>query len=319
MRPRWIWLAALVACWGNRPPAAPVQPASAPGKPHIAACIHPPDETAAISHATGNLRRVQYCLGTSVDQCFSLDLLNGQLEHLAAPPPAPASAADTARVETTNPELKICTSGTCKALTPQVWPGAAPLHAATNGAYAVVLLGEAEAGRGYADVWDVTKAKKVTTIRYAHGDFRCGDVAMLGDVIYIGASTCTSPSARAALYTIKGRKIANVGPKDFGTFGSAFVQVEGTTWAFLEENGTRIAVQDIAKGKVLRTFDIGQLWSGQPPGPKNDVIGNPGESAIVALAAGKLGVIAGTPANGSVAVLDVNSGDIQIVRAPLCN
>jgi hypothetical protein len=312
---RSIWLAALVACWGTPPPAAPGQ--SAPSK-LAPACVRPPDETAAISHASGNMRRVQYCLGTLVDQCFSLDLVSGQLEHLTAPPPAPASPADTARVETTNPELKVCTSGTCKALTPQVWPGAAPLHAATNGAYAVVLLGEAESGKGYADVWDVVKAKKVTTIRYPHGDYRCGDVAMLGDIIYIGASMCKSPSARAALYTVNGRKIANVGPKDFGTFGSAFVQVEGTTWAFLEENGTRIAVQDVAKGKVLRTFDVGQLWSGQPPGPKNDVIGNPGESAIVALAPAKLAVIAGTPANGSVAVLDVNSGDIQVVRAPLC-
>lgn len=313
---RWIWLAALGACFGAPPPAAPVHRPAAPALPPAPACIRPPDETAPISHASGNLTHVQYCLGTFVDQCFSLDLMNGRLTHLDEPPPAPPSAADAPRVETTDPELKICTSSACKALTPQVWPGATQPRTATNGMYAVVLLGDAEAGKGYADVWDVAKAKKLSTIRYARGDFRCGDVAMLEDVIYIGASTCSSPSARAALYTIKGRKIANVGPKDFGTYGSAFVQVEGSTWAFLDENGTRVAVQDIAKGKVLRTYDLAELWRASE---KGEALGNPGESAIVALAPGKLGVIAGTPANGSVAVLDVNSGDVQVVHAPLCH
>jgi hypothetical protein len=313
MCPRGVVLAVVVAC-GPKPPAAP-PPKLEPPKPPPPSCIHPPDETAAITHASGNMKAVQYCLGTFVDQCFSLDLLSGKLEHLAAPPKASAATAG-AHVESTNPELKVCSIGACKTLTPQVWPGAATLHAATNGAFAVVLLGEAEAGKGYADVWDVAKAKKVTTIRYPHGDFKCGDVGMLGDTIYLGASTCTSPSARAALYTIKGKKIANVGPKDFGTFGSAYAQVEGNTWAFLEENGTRVAVQDVVKGKVLRTYDLAELWRTEKAA--KDALGNPGESALITLAPGKLGVIAGTPANGSVAVLDVNSGDVQIVRAPLC-
>jgi hypothetical protein len=88
---------------------------------------------------------------------------------------------------------------------------------------------------------------------------------------------------------------------------------------------------------VIKTIDVGDLWrkpgeeapappppaKGAKPDPKAapakpEALGNPGESALIQLAPEKLGVIAGSPMNGSVAVVDVNSGDVQIVRAPLC-
>ena len=303
------------------PPPAVNPPPPAP--PPAPACIKPPEETAPITHASGDETHVQYCVGTVEGQCFALELATGKLVRLDAAPAAPAPASAAPRVETTNPELKICNADQCKTLTPQVWPGAAPLRVATNGSFAVVLLGDPASGKGYADVWDVAKTKRVTTIRYTHGDFRCGDVAMLGDTIYLGANACTSPSGRAALYTTTGRKIANVGRGEFGTYGNAHVQVDGATWAFLEENGNRIALQDVVKGKVLKTIEVVDLWRapaapGTPPA-KSDALGNPGESALVRLAADKLAVIAGTPANGSVGIVDINSGEVKVVRAPLCH
>ncbi|MGE5182082.1 MAG: hypothetical protein ACM31C_08470 [Acidobacteriota bacterium] len=316
MRACWLVALGVAGCFGGKTPAPTLVKATEPPKPPPPACVRPPDVTAPISHASGTLRAVSYCVGSGNDQCFALDLVSGQLTHLEGPPPG-ISPQDGVHVETTSPALKVCTGSTCKALTPQVWPGAAPLHAATNGTYAVVLLGDAQHGRGYAEVWDVAKAKRLTTIRYAHGDYKCGDVAMLGDTIFIAASTCSSPSARAALYAVNGRKIANVGPRDFGTYGSAFVQVEGTTWAFLGENGAHVALQDVAKGKVLKTIDLGDLWRRDKDG-KDDAFGNPGESVVISLAPAKLGVIAGTPQNGSVAIVDVNSGEVQVVHAPLC-
>jgi hypothetical protein len=169
-----------------------------------------------------------------------------------------------------------------------------------------------EGGKGYVDVYDVAKPKKLATFKYAHGEYKCGDIAMLGGVIYVGANMCANPSGRASLYTTKGKKIANVGGKgDFGTYGSAYTQLSDTTWAFLEENGNMIAVQDIAKGKVVKTVDVTQLFD-------NVKMGNPGESAIVRYGAGKLAVIGGTPANGSVAIVDPTSGEVKVVKAPLC-
>jgi hypothetical protein len=315
---RWFAvLLALAACGGHPPPAPPpiVIAKPPPPPPPKPACITPPDELASITHASGGTASVQYCIGTAVDQCFALELGTGALTRLAtAPAPQPPSLEEQAHVETTNPELKICAGEACKTLTPQIWPGAAPLHAATNGFIAVVLLGDAEAGRGYADVYDVAKMKKLATFRYARGDYKCGEVAMLGDSIYVGASTCQAPSGRAALYSAKGRKIANVGGKDFGSYGNSFTQIDATTWAFLEENGDKIAVQDVVRGKVTKTIAVDALFK-----DAGAAMGNPGESAIVRLGAGKLGVIAGTPANGSVAIVDVATGDVRVVRAPLCH
>ena len=74
----------------------------------------------------------------------------------------------------------------------------------------------------------------------------------------------------------------------------------------------KIAIQDVASGKVKKTIDVKALFGGSP-------MGNPGESAIVRLGAGKLGVIAGSPAHGSVAGVDMASGEAHVVRAPLCH
>ncbi len=280
-----------------------------------AACITPPDIAATITRAAADgLTRVHYCIGDT-PQCYSFDLGSGQLDRMRDPP-KPAPPASAARVETRNPLIEVCAADTCKTLTGKVIPNAAQLHAATNpaGTVFVVLLGDAAAGQGYAEIWDVVKAKKTSTFRYARGDFKCGDVAMLEDTIYLSASQCATPAARGALYSLKGQKIANVGNKDFGVYGNARVQIDTTMWAFLEESADRIAIQDVVKGKVVKTIDIAALW-----GDHKDAMGNPGESALVRFADGKLAVIAGSPANGSVAVVDVASSEVKVVRAPLCH
>src|SRR5690348_17750565 len=130
---RFVAVLALAACGGAPTPApAPVIVQAPPAPPAPPPCITPPEELAAITHASGGADRVSYCIGTAVDQCFALDLTDGKLTKLNAPPqPQPPSLTDAARVETTNPELKVCNDAGCKTLTPQIWPGAAPLHAAT--------------------------------------------------------------------------------------------------------------------------------------------------------------------------------------------
>jgi hypothetical protein len=327
---RALWTATLVVLaevggCGRTPSSPPVKPIaiSAPtdrGKAAAskAACIKPPEESGSILHAGGDDSYVNYCVGTAVDQCFSIELATGTLTSLLEQPKAqlPALVA-AARIETTNPELKVCTDATgCKTLTPQVWPGAAPLRAATNGTIAAVMLGDAEKGKGYIDIYDVLKTKKLATVKYGRGEFKCGDLAMLGDTLYVNATECQGTSGRAALYSAKGKKIANVGGRaDFGTFGKAYTQVDGTMWAFLEESGNRLALQDVVKGKVVKLIDLTPLFS-EAGGAK---MGNPGESAIVRLGNGKVAVIAGTPANGSVAIVDLTSGAVKVVRAAMCN
>ncbi|MCX5745976.1 MAG: hypothetical protein NT062_26150 [Proteobacteria bacterium] len=271
-------------------------------------CITPPDEAAAITRASSDdLRRVQYCVGRSA-QCVTLDLVSGALTRLAPPPIA---APTNAHVEFTHGTLEICTpAGTCQGL-PSKLP--LPLHAATTalGKFVVLL-----AANGHAEVWQVGPgaSKRISTFRAARGDLTCGDVAMLGDTIYVSTTDCKMPAARGALYSLLGTKIADVGGKDFGGFGDRHVAISATTWAFLDENGNRIAIQDVVTGKVARTVSIAGLF-----GDAKDAFGNPGESALVRLDDGRLAVIAGAPASGSVAVVDHAIGDVKITRAPLCS
>ena len=318
---RWTLATAVAvaaACGGSAPP--PPAPVAAPTPPPPPAppppCIEPlEEETVAITHATVDGTRVQYCIGGNADQCFALDTASGAFAKLPEPPRQAALA--NAHVETTTPELKVCQNDTCKTLTPKVLPTVAQMRAATNstGSVAVVLLGDAQAGKGYAEVWDVPTAKRRARFRYGRGIFKCGDVAVIDDTIYLTTSMCGAPAARGTLYSLEGRRIASVGGADYGVYGNAYAQVDTKQWAFLEENGGRLVVQDLARGKILKRIDTSTLFKERGGGA---IMGNPGESALVRLGPNKLAVIAGAPATGQVAVVDVESGDVQIVPAPIC-
>jgi hypothetical protein len=307
----------VVGCGSKAPPPVAKAPPPPPPKPIpvAPACIQALDDApVAITNAIADGDRVKYCIGGNTDQCFGLDTATGTFEKLAEPPKPGADSS--ARVETTNPDLKICQAEQCKTLTAKVIPAAAQIRAATNasGSVAVFLLGDAQRGKGYAEVWNVTAQKKLATFKYARGDFRCGDVAILDDTIYLSTATCSAPAARAALYSLKGKKIANVGSSDFGVYGDSHAEVDTKQWAFLEENGAQIVVQDLVKGKVLKKIDTSALFRDT----SGASMGNPGESALVRIGAGKLAVIAGAPATGHVALVDVATGEVKVIKATIC-
>ncbi len=311
---RWWALIVLAAC-GGKPAPEPTIPSKTtrtknPEPPPKPVCITPSEDAVSIGHTSSDGDQVQYCLGDK--DCFAVDVGTGTYHRLIEPP---KQTAPRARVEAVNPKLDVCTGTTCTSLATKVMPGAAGMRAATNtdGTFAVVLLGDAPKGGGYAEVWDVAKAKRSAMFRYARGDYRCGEVAMLENTIYLSAAQCGQPAARAGLYALNGRRIANVGGKDFGSFGSAYVHIDGATWAFLEENANQIVLQNVVKGKVWKTIDTSSLFDAS--GAK---MGTPGESALVRLSDGRLVVIAGSPATGSVAAVDVGTGEVKVVQAPVC-
>lgn len=318
MRPLALGALFAAAACGSAPPPPPpivkIEPPKPPPPPPPA-CIQPLDETTvAITHGHVDGPRVQYCIGGNADQCFALDTTTGAFEKLAAPPKHEELA--NAHVETTNPDLKVCQVDQCKTLTAKVLPAIAQIRAATNstGSVAVFLLGNAQAGKGYAEVWDVTRLKKISTFRYGRGEFKCGDVAIIDDTIFLSMSACNAPAARAALYSLKGKKIANVGGVDYGVYGNAYAAVDTKQWAFLEENGAEIVVQDLVRGKILKKIDTSVLFK-QNGGAS---MGNPGESALLRIGPGKLAVIGGAPATGQVALVDVATGEVKVIKATVC-
>lgn len=307
----------LGACGGGTPRPAPVaaKPVAAPVVVQRGpACISPPEEAARITRARTAGNSIEFCVGESDDQCFGVELAGGTFTRLEQPPSV--EKRDGARIETTKPEVKVCTGEACTALTQSVYAGTSSLRGAANddGTLAVFLLGDAAAGKGYAEVWDVPKTRRIAKFRYARGEFRCGDVQLLGNTIYVNATTCSEPAARAGLYNSFGKRLAHVGGRDFGTYGDVHVHLEGAKWAFLEESGSQIAIQDVVKGTVLKLVDLKVLWK-----DRGAAMGNPGESALLRLETGKLVVIAGAPATGSLATIDTATGEIEIIPAPACN
>jgi hypothetical protein len=47
-------------------------------------------------------------------------------------------------------------------------------------------------------------------------------------------------------------------------------------------------------------------------------MGNPGESALLRIGPGKLAVIGGAPATGQVALVDVATGEVKVIKASVC-
>ena len=223
--------------------------------------------------------------------CFQVGLADGTYASLGEAPVAQRAALDLAKasLQTTPTEIKVCVEvaagdATCTTLKPKVGRGASePIRAVANaaGTTVVVLLGDATSGKGVAEIWDVAKKKKTASIKYAKGDYKCGDAAILGDTIYVSASVCAGPDARGTLYTLKGKKLADVGGKDFGTFGTSAVQVDETRWAFLEEGAGTVAIQHVDTGALAKTIDLVALWAGDDASDGTRANGNPGESALV--------------------------------------
>lgn len=366
----FIASALIAACGGKAkaPAPAPIVHVAKKPPPPPPACVKAGEQQSAIGSAGVDDHGAHFCVsdGTDVNQCFSMALPGGKLDKAPSPgaAQAPALADAAARVETTATEVKVCAlaDNTCKTIKPGVAKTATnPIEAAVNaaGTIVVALVGDGAKGKGAAEVWDVAKGKKLATIKYAKGDFKCGHARVLGDTVFVSADVCEGPAAQGALYTTKGKKLADAGGKAFGTYGTEPVQVKGDTWALLEENGGAIALQDVKTGKVVKTIDVGTVWAQEvadagaasPPtageGEQNakkpaestveidgkvakpstvvdkggagaPAMGNPGESALVRGADGKLLVITGGPSPGNVAIVDVDSGEAQIVHTRAC-
>lgn len=287
------------------PPTAPQPPA-----PYVPVCIPPPDRPSPITAATARGTRVEFCVGTG--NCFAVDVEVGRLERASG-----LGEPDlTARARVAFASVDVCRGESCTSLTDTVLPAAKYTRAATDpeGRYLAMLLGDAPRGRGYAEIWQLGELRRVALFRYGSGVFRCGEVAMLDDkAVYVNAAQCGQPTAHAALYRLNGTKVADVGGRDFGTYGGRLTRVDNNVWAFLEENGKQLVVQNVVRGNVVRrieTTPVFKFGGGE--------MGNPGESAVVRLADGRLVVVAGAPAWGTLGVVDGPTGALTIMPAPMC-
>jgi hypothetical protein len=297
-------------------------PRPAPPPPPPPVCVRAGAEMSLIGMVEADDAWIRFCVsdGAESTACYSVDVNRQKYAELDEAPrgQSPMLDPDPARVETTNKEVKVCIGDDCRAFKPKVPKSDNPIDAVTNaeGTHAAVLVGNQEKGKGTAELWDVGKGKKLATVKYAKGSYRCGEARMLGSTLYVSTSVCAGPQARATLYNLKGKKIADVGSKEFGSYGTVPVQVTDTVWAFLDENAAVIALQDVTTGKVEGAIDIGTLWASGDD-PDAPALGNPGESALVRGGDGKLVVVSGGPKPGSVGIVNVESRALESTIASL--
>ena len=289
----------LAACPPREPVVSHPDPSMVAPKPIVLPCI--PAGTTKLTDVVADGQRVRYCAGT---ECFSIAPDVADISGFAkADKPAPATNA--AYVETTQPRIEVCNSVDCTSLTEKIMPIANDIRAATttDGAFVAFLFGGATP-KGYVELWDVQGPKKLSTIKLPRGE-ACESVAFLDKTLLL---KCGS---QATLWALQGKKLADAGGKAF-TF-SAYAPVGGNVYAFLDERGTRVALQDITRGTVTKTVDTSGLFliGGAQQG-------TPGESRLVMLGDGRLTVVAGPPALGSVATIDPKTGELELRQAPLC-
>ncbi|MCA9678806.1 MAG: hypothetical protein H6708_07490 [Kofleriaceae bacterium] len=339
---RWLAISVasvgLLGCGGKAKPPPPKpevveKPKPKPPPPPPPVCVQRGADLSLVGMAAAGDGDVAFCVsdGAASNVCYGVDLGTKKYTVLDAPPTPSAAVMDPdpAHLETTATEVKVCIGEDCKVVKPKMPKGNEnPIDAVTNaaGSHIAVLMGNPEAGKGTVTIFEVAKGRKVATIKYARGDYKCGEARLLGETLFVSADVCAGPAARGTLYTLKGKKLAEVGGKEFGTYGAVPIQVGDTTWAFLDENAAAIAIQDVKTGKVVKTIDIGGLWAGagadgaegadDAPPP---AMGNPGESTMVRRPDGKLVVISGGPTPGNVAVVDVEAGTLgDVVGALQC-
>ncbi len=315
------------ACGGKSKPPPPEPKVATKPKPKPVppppppVCVRAGSAMSLVGMLDADDAGVKFCVsdGEASNLCYGVDLATKKYAELDVPPAAQAVSLDPdpARVETTATEVTVCVGDECKTLKPKMPKGNQnPIDAVVNaaGTHVAVMMGNAEAGKGTVELWDAVKGKKLATVKYAKGDYKCGEARLLGTTLYITASVCAGPAARGWLFNLKGKKVADVGGKEFGTYGSVPVQVADSVWAFLDENAAAVALQDVATGKVAQTIDIGGLWAASGAGDDETpppAMGNPGESMLARGAEGKLVVVTGSPGPGSVGVIDLASGALE--------
>jgi hypothetical protein len=324
MRTRWICvpLVLLVACgFGQHKKKAPLPPPvekkpPPPPPPPPPVCVITGAEQSLIGMVEADSAAVKFCVsdGAETNKCYGVDIAASKYAEIDESPKgqSPVLDPDPARIETTAKEVKVCIGEDCKTIKPKVKKSANPIDAVVNatGTYVAVLMGNAEKGKGTVEVWSVASGKKTGTIKYVKGSYKCGEARMLGDTVYVSASVCGGSDARGYLFNVKGKKVADVGGATFGTYGTVPLQVSETSWAFLDENGATIALQDGTTGKVDKTIDIGAVWAGGEEA-EAAAMGSAGESALVRGGEGKLVVVTGGPKPGSVGVIDIASGTLE--------
>lgn len=262
-----------------------------------------------------------FCLKKETEEkgastCTTVDLATGAYRPAAALPARPVEPAAVAIKQDAQGVL-ACKAGACTKLelpAPQVEDGTVSEYrvavapdgkrlAATGGALEGVVFLDGATG------------KALRMVKLVSEDTCVEDAYFLGEAVYVGTSNCAGPGGSAALYSWAGKKLGDVGPQDFNSYGAEPVQVAGDQWAIASYGGGGVLVFDARTAKQIHLVDI------KPPADCercDEVLGTAAHwsaSPLVKLPSGKLAAIDGS----GVAIIDPAAGKVERVhRMPIC-
>ncbi len=132
-----------------------------------------------------------------------------------------------------------------------------------------VLTGAQEDGSGppMLELYDLKSGERLRSRPMtrdrpaATSDYRCGDLAWLGDTLLVRTNVCAGPGGQSWLARGRDlRPIGLLGTAKMNTYGARPIHVAGRRWAFLTAFSRELVVQDVVRGKVLRVVKLEGLW-----------------------------------------------------------
>ncbi len=270
-------------------------------------------------------RQLRFCRAEEAgERCYAFDLDRGLLAPAPSPPSVelPAPFPRRVKVDEGKGTAQLCDGigSACRQLDlgrePQRVEGAAFSSSDRMLAVTTTPVG---GGPATATVFGADSAKAIGRIVInPSGDYECGSATFVGETVLAMEDVCAGPAGVAWLAKPdSGHHIAWVGGRaGWGAFRVAYEHVDGPLWAFREERGVEVVVQNVSTGEVVHRFDLRDTF---PKGAAGNLLTDPSRGAMLETDRGELVVVHDGHAQGTVVILDPKEGRrVRVLHMLVC-
>jgi len=247
------------------------RPVEAVPAPAPVACI--PADTEYFQDTSFADSAYRFCTqGESGPACWRFDITTDTLTPFAAPPeaseaePPDVSSGPHWRYTKSANKLELCVSDdSCRVVK---LPAKLVMHeytkpsASADGTMVVATLSSGEMSvKPTIVTWDVASGKQLARQKVGDDSYTCGGGEFVGNTVLIALNVCAGPGGLAWLAKPKDlKKIADLGPKDYGQYGPIALPLDGDDYLFLEQGARSVMVQNVTTGKVVSRLDLGPQY-----------------------------------------------------------
>jgi hypothetical protein len=289
------------------------KPAAKPGY-----CVTSTDDNVLSAFAADD-KTLTFCITREGDEkgapkCTAVDLATGAYREAAAPPTAAAAPAAPLAIKQDAKGAEACKGTACKKLDlPKLKADGSPYQISVSADGKRVVATGGDLG-GFV-LLDGATGKKQKAVKIAEEGTCIEGAYFAGESVYVATSNCAGPGGNAILYSAAGKKIGDIEPAEFNTYGAEPVHVGGDSWAIVGFGGGDVLVFDAKTAKKVHFVEVKQPDDCELCG---SVLGNAAQwsvSPIAKLPSGKLATLDGT----GVTIIDEAAGKVEKAhRMPIC-